>query len=67
MPEKKVPYVDPEICIGCSACSALCPAVYEMQPEGKSKVVAGGADSEENIQRSIDTCPVQAISWKEKK
>ncbi|MFH1200200.1 MAG: ferredoxin [Candidatus Micrarchaeota archaeon] len=67
MAEKKVPFVDPETCIGCSACAAICPNVYEMQPEGKSKAVNGEGDSQENIQRSIDTCPVAAISWKEKK
>ncbi len=67
MPANKVPWVDPETCIGCSACAALCPSVYEMQEDGKSKVVAGEADSEENIQRSIETCPVTAISWQEKK
>ncbi len=62
---KKVPFVDPETCIGCSACAALAPDVYEMQEDGKSKVVNGEGDSEENIQRSIDTCPVTAISWVE--
>jgi len=66
MAEKKVPAVDPEVCIGCSACSAICPNVFEMQAEGKSKAVNGEADTEENIQRAIDTCPVQAISWKNK-
>lgn len=67
MAAKKVPFVDPEVCIGCSACAALAPNVYEMQADGKSKVVNGEGDSEENIQRTIDTCPVTAISWKEKK
>lgn len=67
MPANKVPYVDPETCIGCAACSALCPSVYEMQEDGKSLVANGEGDSEENIQRTIETCPVTAISWQEKK
>ncbi|MBU1196991.1 ferredoxin [Candidatus Micrarchaeota archaeon] len=63
---KKVPFVDPETCIGCSACSAVCPDVFEMQEDGKSKAVNEASDSEENIQNAIDTCPVQAIRWKQK-
>mgnify|MGYP003825448269 FL=1 len=62
---KKGAYVDPNICIGCTLCNQICPAVYEMQDDGKSKAVNPTADTEEKIQQSIDACPVTAISWKE--
>lgn len=58
-------YVDPDICIGCMLCTQICPKVYEIKPDGKSEAVNPTADTEENIQESIDQCPVDAISWKE--
>ena len=32
--------------------------------DGKSGVINAAGDSEECIQRDMDVCPVQAISWK---
>jgi len=66
MTTKKGAYVDQDICIGCTLCTQICPNVYAMQDDnGKSKAVNPSNDTEENIQKSIDACPVDAISWKE--
>lgn len=62
---KKGAYVDPAICIGCTLCTQICPNVYEMQDDGKSKAVNPTGDTEEKINQSIESCPVDAISWKE--
>jgi len=63
--KKKGAYVDPVTCIGCTLCTQICPNVYEMQDDGKSKAVNPSNDTEEKIQESIEACPVDAISWKD--
>lgn len=60
----RIPFVDQKACIGCGACVAVCPNVFEMDEDGKSRVKNPSGDTEENIQKAIDACPVQAISWK---
>lgn len=62
---KKGAYVNPDICIGCTLCTQICPNVFAMQDDGKSKAVNSTGDTEEKIQQAIDACPVTAISWKE--
>jgi ferredoxin len=61
---KKGAFVNP-MCIGCTLCTQICPGVFEMQDNGKSKAVRPSNDTEEKIQQAIDSCPVNAISWKE--
>ncbi|NIR86625.1 ferredoxin, partial [Candidatus Bathyarchaeota archaeon] len=39
--------------------------VFEMNEEGKAYVVDPEGADEETIQRAIDQCPSQAISWVE--
>jgi ferredoxin len=63
--KKKGAYVDPVTCIGCTLCTQICPNVYEMQDDGKSKATNPTNDTEEKIQESIEACPVDAISWKD--
>jgi ferredoxin len=60
----KVPVIDRETCIGCGSCAALCPKVFRLKGDGKAEVFNPAGDSEENIQKAIDVCPVSAISWK---
>lgn len=62
---KKGAHVVPELCIGCTLCTQICPDVFEMQDDGKSKAVNPTGDTEDKIQQSIDACPVDAIVWKE--
>lgn len=60
----KVPVVDQGSCIGCTLCTQICPKVYKMNDNGKSQVFDSKGDSEEKIQQSIDSCPVNCISLK---
>lgn len=56
--------VDKKKCIGCGACAATCPQVFELEVDGKAHVKPG-ADLKKNakcIKEAIDNCPVQAIS-----
>lgn len=54
--------VDKSKCIGCGACVALCPAVFELGPDGKSHVKnqKGKCD----LKAAAEACPVGAISLK---
>ncbi len=54
--------VDKEKCIGCGACAATCPDVFEMK-EGKSNVKKGKESSKiPCVKEAADGCPVQAIT-----
>ena len=50
-------------CIGCSACVAISPEVFELDSEGKSHVKPCGSYESQNVDDSIAACPVNAISW----
>ena len=57
--------VDQETCIGCGTCPAMCGKVFTMKADGKADVIDQAADTEENIQNAINSCPTSSISWKE--
>ena len=59
----KAPYVN-ETCIGCSACVAIAPDVFELDEQGLSVVIANDSYNEYDVNNSISACPVDAISWK---
>ncbi len=51
--------VDQNTCIGCGACTSLCPNTFRLNEAGKSEVI-----SQENIEcakKAAEGCPVQAI------
>lgn len=58
----KMVKVNKETCIGCGACAATCPEVFEMGDDGKSHVKKGAKGNEKGIQEAIENCPVDAIS-----
>ena len=53
-----------ETCIGCSACVAISPSVFELDDEGKSVVIELESYEDKDVDDSIIACPVDAISWK---
>lgn len=61
----KVPVVNKDICIGCGACVAICPGVFQIGADGKSEITNPNGAGESEIQQAIDGCPVKAISWSE--
>jgi len=59
-------------CIGCGSCAATCPKYWEMDGDGKAKLIGSELNSkEENYeldigevgcnQNAADVCPVQCI------
>lgn len=58
--------IDKNTCIDCGTCVALCPQVFKLGEGGKTEVINQSADTPENIQNTIDSCPVGAIKWEEK-
>lgn len=56
--------IDRAKCIGCGACVAVCPSVFDMDDEGLAIVIANPvpAGDEESAQEAADGCPVEAIT-----
>lgn len=54
-----------ETCIGCSACVAISPDVFELNDEGLSEVVERESYEGCDVDDAIAACPVDAISWVE--
>ena len=51
-------YVDPDLCIGCTQCAGLCPAVFQM--EGTLAVAQPGPIPPEEVPQAVDAanaCP----------
>ena len=54
-----------DTCIGCGTCVALASKSFKLNDQGKSVVINPPGDDEETIQNTINSCPVDAISWEE--
>ena len=59
---KKV-VIDTELCLGCGACGAFCPEIFELDDETKkAKVIKQPKNIDDpNVQMAIESCPVEAI------
>ena len=49
-----------EGCLGCGACTGICPDVFELDDEGLSKVIVEETE-DPAVQDAIDGCPVGVI------
>lgn len=56
----KVPRVDRDLCIGCGNCTVVCPEVFELDQEGKSRVI--NVEGKCDLDYAVSSCPVGAIS-----
>lgn len=56
--------VDKNLCIGCGACQAIEPSVFELEDDGLAKAIDTEiSDSvKENVMDAIEGCPTSAIS-----
>jgi len=61
----KVPFVDKAACISCGLCTELAPSTFKLDADDLAEVYNPTGDPESAIQESIDSCPSEAISWKE--
>jgi len=59
--------VNKEKCIGCGYCVSVCPEVFELGDDGKSKVKEGVnfLEYKEQIKEAQESCPGVAIEVKE--
>ena len=53
--------INRDTCIGCGACEATCPEVFELK-DGKAHVKAGADTNKPCVKEAIEGCPVEAIS-----
>ena len=55
--------VDKDLCIGCGACQAICPDVFEINDDGLSEAIESEvADkNKEEVVEAIESCPTEAI------
>lgn len=59
-------FVDPGLCIGCTQCASLCPAVFHM--EGVLAMAEPGEIPPEEVPQAVtaaESCPVSAITIQE--
>jgi len=56
-------FVDPDVCIGCSLCTQVCPEVFKMQ-EDKAVAYLNPVPEElqDSCKKAADECPVTAIT-----
>ena len=55
--------VNKDICIGCGACQAIAPEIFEIEDDGLAKAIPeeiSGHDTE-NAMDALEGCPVGAI------
>lgn len=59
--------VNEDACIGCGACAAIAPEVFEINDEGLSTVIVDevAKENEEEVNDAIDSCPTSAIERKD--
>lgn len=55
--------VDPQICIGCTLCTEICPGVFRMESDkALAYKIPVPADLAEDCRRASEQCPVTAIT-----
>jgi len=60
----KVPEVDQAICTSCGLCTEIATKTFRLNGDDLAEVMDPKGDSEDVIQEAIESCPVEAISWK---
>jgi len=56
--------VDKNLCIGCGACQAIAPSVFELEDDGLAKAIDDEIKEEikEDVIDALEGCPTSAIS-----
>lgn len=55
--------INRELCLGCGACTVICPSIFELDEEGLVKVLVDPIPEgdEPEAQEAAEECPVTAI------
>lgn len=57
--------VDQKKCLGCGTCTVLAPKTFVLTSKGKAIVkITGKGDSPKAVKEAMESCAVQAISYK---
>ncbi len=58
--------VNRDNCIGCGACEAICPEVFQLDDDGLSSVVCEDFSkvNENTVEEALESCPTSAIEKK---
>ena len=59
----RFPVIDIDLCIGCEACTIICPEVFSLHTNGKAYVFNPYSCHTCDCQAAIDNCLVKAIYW----
>lgn len=69
----RIPAIDPDCCIGCEACTQVCPEVFHMVENENANGHAHGHEKaavhnptgapEAKIEQAMDNCPSACIYW----
>jgi len=61
----KIPVVDRSACVSCGLCTEIAPRTFRLDADDIAEAYNPAGDTEELIKEAVDSCPVEAISWKE--
>jgi ferredoxin len=65
--QSRAVFVNESVCIGCRMCNHSAAKTFMMEQDyGRARAFQQWADTEEDIQIAIDSCPVDCISWVKK-
>lgn len=56
--------VNKDKCIGCGACTAIAPEIFDFDDDGLAKVIKNEVN--EDVKIAAESCPTEAIEIKEK-
>ncbi len=60
----KIPVVDKRLCSSCGLCTEIAPNTIKLDKDDLAEVYNPKGDPEDVIQEAINSCPLEAISWK---
>lgn len=55
--------LDKDKCIGCGACTAVCPDVFDFDDDGLAKVIK--QELNDDVKTAAEGCPTEAITVEE--
>ena len=55
--------VNKDLCIGCGACTATCPEVFDFDDDGLAKVIKD--EINDDVKMAAEGCPTEAIEISE--
>ena len=57
-------FVDKDTCIGCWACTGICPEIFDMDDDGLAVAISEEVSAElsDSAAEAQDSCPVSAIT-----